>query len=56
VRATISNDFNAGLKRKVEDILQVAESNSETYMNEFQKQRDQIEDYRNQMSLKFRSL
>ena len=25
-------------------------------MNEFQKQRDQIEDYRNQMSLKFRSL
>ena len=56
VRSSIGKDLNAALKRKVEEILLIAESNSETYMNEFQKLNEQNQDLRKQMSVKFNSV
>jgi hypothetical protein len=56
VRASIGNDFNAALKEILEDLLQVAASNSETYMNEFHDLREQNQELRRQMSLRFNNL
>jgi hypothetical protein len=56
VRASIGNDFNAALKEILEDLLQVAASNSETYMNEFQDLREQNQELKRQMSLRFNNL
>ena len=56
VKSSIGKDLNAALKRKVEEILLIAESYSETYMNEFQKLNEQNENLKKQISFKFKNL